>query len=84
MFSTTMMASSTTSPIASTMASRVSRFTVNPRASMTLPTPISDSGTATAGMTVERNEPRKRKITATTINRASIRVVSTWRMASRT
>ncbi len=66
MFSSTMIASSTTRPMASTMASRVSRLIEKPAASMMTPAPITDSGMATAGSSSERREPRKRKITMTT------------------
>ena len=60
MFSTTTIASSTTRPIASTMASSVSRLIENPSASITAAAPIKESGMATIGITTERNEPRKR------------------------
>ena len=58
-FSTTMMASSTTRPIASTSASSVSRLIEKPKASIMMKVPISDSGIATTGITTERSEPRK-------------------------
>ena len=77
MFSTTTMASSTTSPIASTIASSVSRLKLKPNASIRLQTPISDSGIVTTGMMTERNEARNRKITTTTISTASISVFFT-------
>ena len=76
MFSTTTMASSTTSPIASTIASSVSRLMLKPITSIRLQTPISDSGIVTTGMITERNEARNRKITTTTISTASISVFS--------
>jgi hypothetical protein len=72
-----MMASSTTKPMASTRASRVSRLIVNPRASMMAKVPISDSGIATTGMSTERGEPRKAKITSMTMTRASTSVTAT-------
>ena len=77
MFSTTTMASSTTSPIASTIASSVSRLKLKPIASIMLQTPISDSGIVTTGIMTERNEARNRKITTTTIRTASPSVFST-------
>ncbi len=76
-FSTTMMASSTTRPMASTRASRVSRFTEKPSASMIANVPMSDSGIATIGMTTERGEPRNMKMTSITITSASMSVVAT-------
>ena len=77
MFSTTTMASSTTRPIASTIASSVSRLMLKPITSIRLQTPISDSGMVTTGMITERNEARNRKITTTTMPTASISVFST-------
>ena len=81
MFSTTTMASSTTSPIASTMASSVSRLMVKPIASMRKQAPTSDSGIATIGMMTERTEPRKRKMTTTTMTSASTSVLMTSSIA---
>ena len=77
MFSTTTMASSTTRPIASTMASSVSRLKLKPASSISVQTPISDSGIVTTGMMTERNDARNRKITTTTISTASISVFFT-------
>ncbi len=74
MFSTTTMASSTTRPMASTMARRVSRFRLKPRDSMMMPAPIRDSGMVTTGIATERTLPRNRKITTTTIASASTSV----------
>ena len=71
MFSTTTIASSTTRPIASTIASSVSRLKLKPAASIRMQTPISDSGMVTTGMITDRNEARNRKITTTTISTAS-------------
>ena len=65
--STTMIASSTTKPMASTKASKVSRLIEKPNTSMAAKVPISDSGIATTGITTERGEPRKRKTTSVTI-----------------
>ena len=77
MFSTTTMASSTTRPIASTIANSVSRLKLNPAAIIRAQTPISDSGIVTTGMMTERNEARNRKITTMTMRTASIKVFCT-------
>jgi hypothetical protein len=81
-FSTTTMASSTTSPTESTMASSVSRLTVNPKTCIRKTAPMSESGMATTGDQTERNEPRKRKMTTTTMSSVSPSVLSTSWMAS--
>ncbi len=81
MFSTITMASSTTSPTESTIASSVSRLIVNPAICMMKTAPIREIGIATMGMTTARNEPRKRKITSTTISSVSVSVFSTSWMA---
>ena len=73
-FSTTTIASSTTSPIASTMASRVSRLRLKPSASISMQPPMIDSGMVTTGIRTERSEPRNRKMTTITIATASISV----------
>ncbi len=73
-FSTTMMASSTTSPIASTSASSVSRLIENPKISIRVKVPTSDSGIATVGIATERTEPRNRNTTKVTISSASTNV----------
>ena len=71
MFSSTTMASSTTRPIASTMASSVSVLMVNPNAYISANAPISDTGMVTMGMMVARRLLRKKKITSTTSAMAS-------------
>ena len=81
-FSTITMASSTTSPTDSTMASRVSRFTVNPNTCIRKMAPISEIGMATSGTRTERSEPRNRKITMATISSVSVKVFSTSWIAS--
>ncbi len=53
-FSTTTMASSTTRPTASTMASIVSRFRLNPNAYITTAAPMSDTGIAMSGTSAVR------------------------------
>ncbi|MGY3360645.1 hypothetical protein ACVWZK_007308 [Bradyrhizobium sp. GM0.4] len=77
MFSTTTMASSTTRPIASTIASRVNRLKLKPSASISVQTPIIDNGMVTTGMMTERNDARNRKITTITMITASPSVFST-------
>ncbi len=77
------MASSTTSPTESTMASSVSRLMVKPAASIRKAAPMSEIGIATTGITTERAEPRKRKITRTTMSSVSLSVLSTSSMALR-
>ena len=76
------MASSTTSPTDSTIASSVSRLMVKPNTCIRNTAPISDRGIATTGMSTDRNEPRKRKMTTTTMSRVSISVLTTSWMAS--
>ena len=71
------IASSTTSPIASTSASRVSVLIEKPNSYMTLKAPISDTGMVTIGISVARSERRKRKITSTTSTIASTMVWNT-------
>jgi len=80
-FSTTTIASSTTNPTESTIASRVRRFTVNPKTCIRNTAPISDTGMATTGTSTERKEPRKRKMTMITINSVSRRVRTTSSIA---
>ena len=72
-----MIASSTTRPIASTSASRVSRLIEKPNSSITAKVPISDSGIVTTGITTERGEPRKANTTSVTISTVSASVRST-------
>jgi hypothetical protein len=81
-FSTTTIASSTTRPTESTIASRVNRFRVNPNTCIRNTAPISETGIATTGTSTERKLPRKRKITITTINSVSRRVWVTSEIAS--
>ena len=76
-FSTTTMASSTTSPIASTIARSVSRLRLKPSASINVPAPMIESGMVTIGITTERIEPRNRKMTMMTISTASASVITT-------
>ncbi|MCY1512518.1 hypothetical protein D9M68_469800 [compost metagenome] len=76
-FSTTTMASSTTRPMASTIASSVSRLMLKPNSSISAAAPSIDSGMVTTGMSTARSEPRHRKITSTTMAMASSNVFCT-------
>ena len=82
MFSTITIASSTTRPTDSTIASSVSRLIVKPAASIRNTAPTSEIGIATTAITTERSEPRNRKITAITIRSVSVSVESTSWIAS--
>ena len=59
-FSTTTMASSTTIPMTSTRASRFTVFRENPITSMAINVPITDTGTASEGISVVRQSCRNR------------------------
>ena len=74
-FSSTTMASSTTRPIASTIARSVSVLTLNPNANISAKVAISDTGIVTIGMIAARNERRKNRMTKTTSAMASPIVV---------
>ena len=76
-FSTTTMASSTSSPIASTSPNIVSVLMEKPRAAMTPNVPSSTTGTAMVGIRVARRFCRKRYITRNTRAMASSRVCTT-------
>ena len=82
-FSTMTIASSTTSPTDSTMASRVSRLIVKPPAIMMNTAPTSEIGIATTGMITARTDPRNRKMTMITMSSVSLSVLSTSWIASR-
>ena len=73
-FSTTTMASSTTRPMASTMASRVMRLMEKPQTLISMITPIMESGMVIIGITTARKEPINRVITTSTIIAASTMV----------
>ncbi len=75
--STTTMASSTTMAMASTRAASVSRLMEKPITFRKNIVPISDTGTAIIGMSVERKSWRKMNTTMNTSTRASIRVLYT-------
>ena len=83
-FSTTTMASSTSRPIDSTMANMVSMLIEKPSTESTPKVPRITTGTAMVGMSVARMLPRKRYITRKTRTIASIRVLTTSSMATRT
>ena len=76
-FSTTTMASSTSSPIASTIPNRVSVLMVKPNAARMPNVPSSTTGTAIAGIRVARQLCRKTNMTMTTRMMASISVLTT-------
>ena len=84
MFSSTTMASSTISPMASTRASRVSRLMVKPSTASAAKLPIRAMGTVTAGIRVVRTLPRNRKIATTTRPMAMNSVCTTCPMAPST
>src|SRR4029450_12841471 len=66
MFSIITIASSTTKPVEMVSAISDRLFRLKPSRYMTAKVPTSESGTATAGMTVAERLRRKRKITSTT------------------
>ncbi|OIQ68818.1 hypothetical protein GALL_495850 [mine drainage metagenome] len=72
-----MIASSTTRPIARTIASKVSKLIEYPSICMMKNVPISDSGIATTGTKMALKLPRNRKITTVTITSASTSVLTT-------
>ncbi len=76
-FSTTTMASSTSSPMASTRANMVSTLMENPTADRMPNVPKSTTGTAMVGIRVARQFCRNRKITRKTRMMASARVFTT-------
>ena len=76
-FSSTTMASSTTIPMASTMANRVRVLIEKPNSHMPAKVPTSDTGTATMGISVARQFCRKTYTTAITSRAASPRVHNT-------
>ncbi len=83
-FSTTTMASSTRRPMARTMANIVSMLMEKPNSASTPKVPRSTTGTAMVGTSVARRFPRKRNITRKTRTMASIRVLTTSPIATRT
>ena len=80
-FSTMTIASSTTRPTESTIASSVSRLIVKPATNIRNTAPTSEIGIATTGISTERAEPRNRKMTMMTISSVSDSVFKTSLMA---
>ena len=76
-FSTTTMASSTRSPIASTIANIVSVLIENPHADSTAKVPSNTTGTAIVGISVARKFCRNRYITQKTRRMATNSVLTT-------
>ncbi|MNS69904.1 hypothetical protein D3C86_1071600 [compost metagenome] len=76
--SITTIASSTTTPIAKTKANNVIKFKEISKNCMNTNVPTSETGTAIAGITVERQSPKKRKTTNPTKIKASIKVWITF------
>jgi hypothetical protein len=64
-------------PIASTSPNKVRLLSEKPNAPITKKVPMSDTGMATIGMIAARQVCRNRRITATTSNAASNRVLIT-------
>ena len=69
--STTTMASSTTMPIASTIANRVEKLIVKPSAAMAAKAPMMVTGTVVAGISIARQSCRNTRMTTSTSNAAS-------------
>ena len=76
-FSSTTMASSTTMPMASTSANRVSVLIENPTSHRPAKAPIRDTGTAIIGISVARQVCRNRNTTPSTSSAASKMVIVT-------
>ena len=76
--STTTMASSTTIPIARTNANNVNKLIEYPKTFRKKNVPIIDTGTAIAGIKVERKSCKKRNTTKNTSTNASKSVVITF------
>ncbi|MNL42748.1 hypothetical protein D3C87_1652250 [compost metagenome] len=74
----TTMASSTTTPMAITNAKRVMRLSVIPNTDIKANVPINDTGTAIAGIRVDRQSPKKRNTTIPTSTKASSSVGMTF------
>jgi hypothetical protein len=83
MFSTTTIASSTTSPTESTIARIVSRLRLKPNASITIAAPTRDTGIATSGTSAVRIDPRNRNTTTATMSTVSASVFEISLSASR-
>src|SRR3954469_11137786 len=83
MFSITTIASSTTKPVATVIAISDRLSMLKPSRYMTPKVPISDTGTATLGMNVERQSRRKAKTTRMTSRIEMTSVISTSRTEER-
>ena len=83
-FSTTMIASSTTSPIARTSPQSVRLLIEKPKAAITANVPIKETGMASIGMIVARNPCKKMNTTIMTRMNDSTRVCWTSLMFSST
>ncbi len=83
MFSSTTIASSTTMPVASTIASSVRMLMLKPATYMMKKEPISEIGIAITGISVVRQSRRKTKMMITTSRKAITMVSSTSLMALR-
>ena len=73
--STTTMASSTTMPIASTMANNVERLIEKPSAAIAAKAPMIVTGTVVAGTSMARQSCKKTRMTISTRMAASNRVL---------
>ena len=73
--STTTMASSTTMPIASTMANKVDRLTEKPIAAIAAKAPMMVTGTVVAGTSIARQSCRNTRMTIRTSTAASMSVL---------
>jgi hypothetical protein len=82
-FSSTMIASSTTKPVAMVSAIRDRLFSEKPARYITPSVPTSDTGTATAGISAQRHCPRKMKVTPMTSAMAISSVCHTSRSDAR-
>ena len=83
-FSITTIASSTTSPVARVMPKRVKVLIENPRALTKMKVPTNETGIVTAGITVERQSCKNRKMTKITSRIASPNVITTSLIESAT
>ena len=72
MFSSTTIASSTTSPTARTKPNKIKRFIEKPNNAINIKTPISETGMAQKGISEALAVPRNKYVTALTKTIASI------------
>ena len=78
------MALSTTIPMASTSANKVIRLMLIPKAFMNTNAPINETGTASIGIIVERQSPKKINTTKATSKNASNKVCNTFSIEAST